>query len=284
MLAGLQALLGGALSASAAPGDVIADVNTPPGNGAAWALGIAKAVAFDGQYLYYAEYNGTILHRLNMPPPGASAPTSSTDVPIVGIPGGVMTFAYDRGRNGFWTVSGDGTGIYAMGKDGSAWRVFTVNQGMLPGGCKTTPPCSQEVKIAYDRTDDTIWYSPDTTKRIYHFRTYGDLLGNAILIGYFDVDVAPNDMSMCPSGSYASGIAVGGTDLFIENSACNYYFEYSKTGTRVAAIARGFATSGGLACDNLTYAVSVIWMRNGWNSHIYAIEQPSANACAYGGG
>ena len=283
----LPTILIGAQPVAAAPGDVIADIIVPEVyvNGS---FGIAKAVAYDGHNLYYAEYGGSTLHRIDMPPPGGpNQVTGHTDIPIIGAIDGIMTIAYDPGRDKFWAVSTDGTVIYLIDKMGMALSQFAIAQATLPGTCKQTR-CETEVKIAYDRTDDTIWYSPDTTRRVYHFHTTGDLLGNAVPVAanpYFDVDVAPNDMAAyCPIGSWASGIATGGSSIFIEVSACNYYFEYSKTGTRLGAIPRGFETSGGLTCDDHTYPVSVIWMREGWNGHIYAIEQPRAGACVYGGG
>jgi hypothetical protein len=285
IFAALQAILGGVQPAFAAPGNVVADVDTPEGAAVSY-LGIAKAVAFDGKYLYYAEYSGSIIHRINVPPLGPSTPaTGHTDIPIVGAPGGIMTIAYDVGRDVFWAVSGDGTAIYRISKTGMATRQFAIDPvTSLPGGCKQGT-CSPEVKIAYDRADDTIWYSPDTTRRVYHFKSTPDMFGKAQLIGYVDVDVVPNAYyTECPYGSYVSGIATGGADLFFEVSACYYYFEFTKTGTKVGATPRAFTTSGGLACDNLSYPVSVIWMRNGWNGHIYALEQPRANACVYGGG
>jgi hypothetical protein len=279
-----QATIGGAQPAAAAPGDLIADVSTPEAQTNS-TFGIAKAVAFDGSYLYYAEYAGAVIHRINMPPTGASSASGHIDIPIVGAPSGIMTISYDRGRNLFWAVSGDGATIYQVSKTGMATRQFTVNTASLPGRCNWV--CSAEVKISYDRTDDTIWYNPDASHRVYHLQTTPDITGNAVLVAttpYVDVDVPPNDMTPQCGYSQASGVVTGGTDLFFEVAGCNYYFEYTKTGTKVAAIRRGFATSGGLSCDNLTYAVSVIWMRDGWNGHIYAIEQPRANACAYGGG
>jgi hypothetical protein len=279
-------ILAGAQPVAAAPGDAIADVTVPEVHAnPAW--GIAKAVAYDGRNLYYAEFAGSVLHRIDMPPTGASEATGHADIQIVGALSGIMTIAYDLGRDQFWAVSGDGTVIYLINKMGLAIRQFTIDPAGLPGTCRQTK-CEAEVKIAYDRTDDTIWYSPDTTRRVYHFRTAPDLLGNAVPVAanpYIDVDLPPNDMSPeCPNGSWASGIATGGANLFIEVSACNYYFEYTKTGTRVGAVARAYQTSGGLTCDNRTYPVSVIWMREGWNGHIYAFEQPRANACVFGGG
>ena len=283
----LPAVVIGAQPVAAAPGDVVADIIVPEVY-VNDAYGIAKAVAYDGHNLYYAEFGGSTLHRIDMPPPGGpNQVTGHTDIPIIGALGGIMTIAYDVGRDKFWAVSTDGTVIYLIDKMGLALRQFTIDQSTLPGTCGQTR-CEPEVKIAYDRTDDTIWYSPDTTRRVYHFQTTGDLLFNAVPVAanpYFDVDVPPNDMdAYCPVGSWASGIATGGSSIFIEVSACNYYFEYSKTGTRLGAIPRGFETSGGLTCDDHTYPVSVIWMREGWNGHIYAIEQPRPSACVYGGG
>ena len=283
----LPAVVIGAQPVAAAPGDVVADIIVPEVY-VNDAYGIAKAVAYDGHNLYYAEFGGSTLHRIDMPPPGGpNQVTGHTDIPIIGALGGIMTIAYDAGRDKFWAVSTDGTVIYLIDKMGLALRQFAIDQSTLPGTCEQTR-CEPEVKIAYDRTDDTIWYSPDTTRRVYHFQTTGDLLFNAVPVAanpYFDVDVPPNDMdAYCPVGSWASGIATGGSSIFIEVSACNYYFEYSKTGTRLGAIPRGFETSGGLTCDDHTYPVSVIWMREGWNGHIYAIEQPRPSACVYGGG
>ncbi len=283
----LPTMLIGAQPAAAAPGDVIADIIVPEVYVDA-SFGIAKAVAYDGHNLYYAEYGGSTLHRIDMPPPGGpNQVTGHTDIAIIGAIGGIMTIAYDSRRDEFWAVSTDGTVIYLIDKIGLALRQFAIDPSTLPRSCGQTR-CDPEVKIAYDRTDDTIWYSPDTTRRVYHFQATGDLLGNAVPVAanpYFDVDVPPNDMNAyCPVGSWASGIATGGSSIFIEVSACNYYFEYSKTGTLLGAIPRAFETSGGLTCDDLTYPVSVIWMREGWNGHIYAIEQPRAGACVYGGG
>jgi len=279
-----QVGFGHAQPAAAAPGDLVADVIVPEG----WPRNVSPSVAFDGHFLYYTEYAGSILHRINMPPAGATTQASPpVDATIVGAPAGIMSIAYDASRDMFWATGGDGLSIYLLAKTGAATLMFTIDPvNDRPGWQART--FITETKLAYDGTDDTIWYSPDTTRRVYHFHTTGDLLGNAVPVAanpYFDVDVAPNDMgAYCPVGSWASGIATGGSSIFIEVSACNYYFEYSKTGTRLGAIPSAFQTSGGLTCDDHTYPVSVIWMRQGWNGHIYAIEQPRAGACLYGGG
>ncbi|MGH2492022.1 MAG: hypothetical protein ACRDF9_10975, partial [Candidatus Limnocylindria bacterium] len=62
----LPGVLGVREPASAATGDLVADVYCPDGenNGV--------SVAFDGTFLYYTNFHGTYLHRIETPPPGAS--------------------------------------------------------------------------------------------------------------------------------------------------------------------------------------------------------------------
>jgi hypothetical protein len=285
LLAALQAALGSILPVAAAPGDTVVDLSVPEQSMGA-AGQIAKAIGFDGHNLFYAEYAGSILHRVDVPPRGSSMATGHIDIPVVGLAGGIMAISYDGGRDLFWAVSGDGTGIYLLNKtSGMATRQFTIDPTNLPGLCKTQG-CQAEAKINYDRSDGTIWYAPDVTRRVYHFQSTPDLLGRGVLVTsspYFDVDVAPNDMNAYCGWSGVEGLATGGADLFFTIGGCHYYFEYSKTGTRVAAIPRQSTSSGDFECDNISYSVSVIWAREGWTGHIYALEQPSANACVYGG-
>jgi len=73
--------LAGAWPAAAAAGGLVADVATP--EGAVPEIG----VTFDGQYLYYAERNGGILHRIDVPPAcgtpcATSVATGHIDIPV----------------------------------------------------------------------------------------------------------------------------------------------------------------------------------------------------------
>lgn len=271
--------------AAAAPGDLVADVIVPEG----YPSNVAPSVAFDGQYLYYTEYAGSILHRIAVPPPGGpSEATGHVDVPISGAPSGIMSLAYDVGRNAFWAVGGDGVSIYLLSKTGAATLVFSVDAANDRPGFQSGP-FATEVKIAYDRADDTIWYSPDATARIYHYHTYPDALGTAVLVAgtpYIDINVPPNDMTAQCGYSQSSGVATGGANLFISVAGCSFLFEYTKTGTKVAAYAysSGGTSSQDVECDSVSYAVSVFWVRDGYDGHIRAFEQPSAGACLLGGG
>jgi len=215
--------------------------------------------------------------------------TNQTRTPIQGASSGIMTLAYDRGRGAFWAMGGDGLSVYLLSTAGVATLVFTIDAstdrpGFVPG------PFPTETKIAYDGSDDTIWYSPDGNARIYHYRTTADATGSASLVAaspYIDVDAAPNDMLAECGYSQSSGVAVGGAHLFISAAGCNYYFEYSKTGEKIAAYR--YDTYGGtstqdIECDDRSYAVPVLWIRDGYDGHMRAFEQPSSGACAFGGG
>lgn len=273
------------LPAAAASGDLIADVVVPD----QYPTQIAPSVAFDGQYLYYLGYGSPVLHRIDVPPAGAASSfaTGHTQTPITGTQG-VMTLAYDAGRDAFWAVGSDGLSIYLLTKAGAATLKFTVDPVQDRPNFQTGH-FATEVKIAYDRADDTIWYSPDATTRIYHYTTSADALGTAQLAPgapYVDVGLAPNDMTAECGYSQSSGVAVGGADLFVTVAGCNYLFEYTKTGTKVASYAYNTNAGGSpqeAACDNLSYSVPVFWIRDAWDGHIRAFEQP-AGACTFGGG
>ena len=286
--------LGGAWPAAAAAGNQVADVATP--EGAVPEIG----VTFDGQYLYYAERNGAVVHRIDVPPACGSPCVTSTatghvDIPVtaplnpLGI-GGINAMSYDAGRGLFWAVGGDGLSIYQVTKAGIATLAFSIDPVLgRPGACKTTVCWSTLVDgLAYDRADDTIWYKPDASNRIYHYLLQGDVLGKAVLAPtpYVDTDIAPNDLASQCGFNYPSWVAVGGADLFVGADKCQYYFEFTKAGTKVgwAAYNTRGTPDGDAECDNLSYTVSVFWARDVNDGHIRAFEQPAAAACVYGGG
>ena len=276
------ATFGPAQRAAAAPGDLIAEVTTPEGSSLLWTRAISPSVGFDGHYLYYVEYAGSVLHRVDVPPAGAStAATGIYDVPIFGAPSGIMSIAYDRGRDVFWAVGGDGVSIYTLTKGGAATLVFRVDAlNDRPGFQVSTYPA--EVKLAYDASDDTIWYSPDATTRIYHYLVSPLVTGTRLVPGtpYVDVDMAAE----C-GYSQSSGVAVGGSDLFVSISGCPRYFEFTKTGLKVGSYPMTAVPSAGdLECDDVSYAVSVVWVKDQWSGRIQAYEQPASNACGIGGG
>lgn len=281
----LQAL---ALPAPAAPGDIIADIITPERT-------MGPSVAFDGLNLYYTDHAGSLLHRIDVPPPSAAPQPviGHIDIPITGAPAGIMSLSYDRGRDAFWAIGGDGQAVYLLSKTGAATAVFVVNIA-TDRGFPQFMHFVHEVKVAYDRTDDTIWYSVDATTRIYHYHTYPGAMGNAAAVTdtpFVDVMAAPNDMTAQCGYSQSSGVAASATSLFVTVSGCPYYFEYSKTGTKLGWYAYGAYDDPGngkpnqdIECDDISYSVPVFWIKDAWNARIRAFEQPASAACTFGGG
>lgn len=269
--------------ARASSGDLVADVLVPEAD-ALWPRGLAPSVGFDGHDLYYLDYAGSILHRIAAPPPGASVGTGHVDAPIMGSSSGIMAIAYDRGRDLFWATGGDGLSVYRLSKTGAATLAFRVDPMTDRPGFQSGP-AAVEVKIAYDAADDTIWYAPDATTRIYHYQTGADAFGTAQLVAanpFVDVDTT----AQC-GFSQSSGVATGGPSLFVSVAGCPYYFELAKTGAFVGAYAYNWAgtqSTQDVECDDSTFGVPVFWIKDGYDGHIRAFEQPRASACARGGG
>lgn len=88
-------------------GTLIAETRAPEAE-KLFVHGIAKAIGFDGSFLYYTEYAGSTLHRIDVPAPGTSMARGHIDIPIAGAPSGIMAISYDVNRNAFWAVGGDG--------------------------------------------------------------------------------------------------------------------------------------------------------------------------------
>jgi len=276
----------GARSAAAAPGDLVADLIV-----AEYPNATSPSVAFDGHFLYHVDYGGSVLHRVDVPPAGGPYTASGhVDVPITGASTGIMTLSYDAGRDAFWAVSGDGLSIYLLRKSGAAGLAFTIDTANDLPGYVPAGDFPNETKVAYDRSDDTIWFSRDAGTRIYHFHTYADAQGTAALVAatpFIDVNVAPNDMVPECGYSQSSGVTVGGSHLFVTAAGCSHYFEYTKTGGKVASYAYNpyIGTSAqDLECDNLSYGVPVFWLRDGYDGHMRAYQQPAGAPCVYGGG
>jgi hypothetical protein len=271
-----------AQTALAAPGDLIAEVTTAEGSSLLWARAISPSVAFDGHYLYYVEYSGSILHRIDVPPAGGSSPaTGQVDTMISGAGSGIMSIAYDSGRDLFWAIGGDGLSVYTLSKAGAATLQYRVDPASGRPGYQPQP-YPVEIKVAYDKSDDTIWYSPDGLARIYHYQSTPNALGTATLVAatpYVDVDMTAE----C-GYSQSSGVAVGGSQLFVSIAGCPLYFAFTKTGTKLGSYPMPLAAAGDLECDNVSYGVSVIWVKDEYGGRIQAYEQPSAGACAFGGG
>ena len=60
---------------------------------------------------------------------------------------------------------------------GVATLAFRIDPDADRPGFTPVGAYPNEIKVAYDGTDDTIWYSSDAGTRIYHYQTYADAQG-----------------------------------------------------------------------------------------------------------
>lgn len=267
--------------AAAATGDLIAVVPIPENAG-----GIA--VAFDGTFLYYTVFPGTQLHRIR--PDG----TGHTDVPITDSatganPGELRAMTFDVSRGKLWAAFGAGTSLFLLDTTtGQATFQFSV-AGNLPDCSSKGAPfgCLPPDGLAYDGIDDSIRYSPDGGRRVYHFSTGGQLLG------VLDVDIPPNDIGpdclpFLPVGdtAFTSGVAVGGPTLLLAanggGGGCPFIFLFSKTGIKLGSFSYAGARAEDIECDNVTFNLDVIWVRDFSDGVLRAYEIPEGT-CQAGG-
>ena len=217
-------------------------------------------VAFDGTVLYVPD--GTTTIQLISPADGSQVGTLATS-PAVNF--GAM--AFDAKRNVLWACS-----------NGIPNKLYKVD---LPSGTTTLikdplPPnigtfCDG---LAYDEndptsdSDDRIWYSPDVSPTT------------------FELDLAGNTVDSFLSGISCgnSGIAVGGTDLYLSNDGCDQIQRFDKVSKANLGL---FSAPGDrpedLECDPVTFpGKDAIWVRMFENNHLKAYEILD-DTCGIGG-
>ena len=125
--------------------------------------------------------------------------------------------------------------------------------------------------LAYDATDNTLWSSADATPSIQHYDTTGALLSStAVNLG----------------GNGNSGIAVGGSLLYLANNGGQQIYSSAKDLASPTLFASFPARIEDLECDNVTFAGSgkgAIWSIDAYDNNLNAYEIP-AGSCTFGGG
>jgi hypothetical protein len=207
--------------------------------------------------------------------------TPQPDVPIVGA-AGLNALTYDVSHDFFWGVDPTGLGVYKVTRDGMALVQFVLVPALdLPGMCDVATGCSTTVSgLAYDGTDDTLWYAPQGSQRVYHFTTAGQLLG------YFDTNEVSGSLFPECTTNGVSGVAAGASSLYLAAGACPAGFRYGKSDSLPATKVSSFrapAGAGDVECDNVTFPVTVLWTRSTVDGHLRAVEV-SPGTCIFGGG
>ena len=251
----------GTPDAAAATGNVLADITPPAPIG-------GRSVAFDGHELYYTDLGGSILHR------SSASGFPDTDIPLLGGVA-INAITYDATHDVFWGVDATGLDVYRIERDGWVGLQFTLVPALdLPGTCNSLAGCSTTVSgLAYDATDDSLWYVPQGSSRVYHFNTAGQP------VGYFDTTTFPE----CATNG-ATGIAAGAGVLYLTAGSCTQAFQYTKAGAKSSSFSVGGVQSAGASCDDVTFAgKTAMWVRDAGSGHLRAIEIPSGS-CVLGGG
>jgi hypothetical protein len=255
----------GGRHAQAAPGDLVADVIIGEGeDGGSGGPNDGVGVAFDGRYLYYsAGFYDPILHRVDTSG-GSHFDVTVTDS-VSGAQVDVQAMSYDADRGRIWAANG------------SAIYLVHPTTGVAQFQFSTGVGCGLDDGLAYDATDDSMWWSCDGSVVVYHYDVDGTPLGS------FRVDSGPGDMRP-ECNPYSSGIAVGGDILYLGADGCDYYFTYDKSGNKLAAYPYPALRSEDLECDPVTFApTEVMWIRDAYDGHIRAFEVPPGT-CGPGGG
>ena len=200
--------------------------------------GIGVGVTYDGAgHLWVSCYlsNPDLLR--------ASAVTGVVDQ-TYNIKGGLGALAYDATRNAIW--AGPGCAL-----DGNVWLIQLDGSKNVIGSMSRFTPSAGAASclddgIGFDASNDSIYYSADTSTIIGHYNaSTGALLGSFIWTG---------------TGCYNSGLAIGGSLLFQGSDGCSHVWVVNKN---TLAPAFDFSTivpgdpnfrDEGLSCDTETFA------------------------------
>jgi hypothetical protein len=249
--------------AGAAPGDFVAQVTFSQDCGS----GLGVGVAYDGAgHLWVSCYasNPDLLR--------ASASTGTVDQ-TYNIENGLGALAYDSTRNALWAGPG-------CGNDPSSIQLIQLDATRsVTGSAAAFVPAGfgdcLDDGIAYDATNDSIYYSPDGSTTIGHFKTDGTSLGSFGWTG---------------SGCYNSGLAIGGTLLFQGSDGCSHVWVVDKT-TLAPAFDFNTSVAGdpnfrdeGLSCDTQTFSPKqVMWSKEAYSPNRAAAFEIPAGTCGVGG-
>ncbi len=261
----------GAGTANAATGDLVGSVTFSQD----CQSGLGVGITYDGSNLWYSCYaSNPDLLRAN--------PTTGTVTASYNIEGGLGALAYDVVRNAIWAGPGGGSSpaIQLIQLDASM-NVVSTTAKFTPSDAST----SLDDGLAYDGTNDSLYYSPDESAVIHHY----DTSGNHILDG-------PNgtgDSTWAGTSCYNSGLGLGGTDLYEGSDGCSHVWVANKTNPSVSTFDFSTIVAGdpnfrdeALTCDPNTFAgigKQVMWSKEAYSpmrAHAYEIP---AGSCGFGG-
>jgi hypothetical protein len=217
---------------------------------------VGTGIAFDGTNLLMSCWTDNKIV--------ANSPADGSQVSVHTITGGSLGFgalAWDNSRQLLWAC--DSSDFVTVGTIDLVADTFTPvfqSQGCIDG-------------LAYDGTDDTLWSSADASSTTEHYTVTGTLINsysNSGLIG----------------GCGNSGIAVGGSNLYLANNGCSEIYTVAKDFSTSSLFSSFPRRLEDLECDNLTFAgqgKGAIWSQDAYDNIVNAWEIPPAD-CQFGGG
>jgi hypothetical protein len=261
----LVATMGIASPVAAANGDNLASFDAVATAGIpACATGIGVGVAYDvtTDSLVLSCYLSNVLERVD-----AVTHLNDGALTIAGLPGGnsLGALAYDAGRNRLWACNSNNVSFNIV-------VLIDLTTSAVDPSVTPFPVAGCFDGLAYDGSDDTLWVSPDVSGTVYHYTIAGALIAS------FPVTVG---------GCGNSGIAVGGSLLYLANNGCSQIYSSPKDFSVAPTLFATFpARLEDLECDSETFSglgVGAIWSIDAFDRKLNAWEIP-AGACASGGG
>jgi Bacterial Ig-like domain (group 1) len=210
---------------------------------------VGVGLAFDGVSLLASCYSDNTITE-NSPADGSLIAVHN----ITGV-SSLGALAWDNGRQLLW----------ACGNFSTIGTISLVTNVFVPvfnpvGGCFDG--------LAYDASDDTLWSGFDANNQIDHSTTAG-------------VHIA----TFFP-GISRSGIAVGGSLIYMANNGGQQIYRTPKDFSAVTLFASFDRRLEDLECDDLTFAAqgnAAIWVIDAYDNILNAFEIP-LGSCAFGGG
>jgi len=212
--------------------------------------GVGTGNAFDGTNIYLSCWGSNVLERVNAVTHLTAGPITISGATDIGA------MAYDDSRGMIWACQG-GSGVVLIDL-----AALSATSQFSTGGCIDG--------LAYDGADDTIWASADASNTLNHYDNAGTLIDTFDLTGKL--------------GAYGnSGIAVGGTNLYLANNGGSQIYECDKGLATCTLISTFPERIEDLECDNVTFApLAAIWSQDAYDRIQNAWEIP-AGLCAFGG-
>jgi len=255
-------------ASEAAPGDLLATVTLP-----AMPAGAAVGGTFDGIHYISVMTGGDTLYWMTPPPGISGAATLAFSKPIiddgVGNPVQISAVAWDARRtNKLWGAYGNS--IYLIdisGVNAVATLKFSPGFGGLIDG------------LAYDSSDDTLYYSPDMNCCAYHYSLGTDFFPNPAL-GTLMNTVTPKN-SLGVADGFVSGVVVGsGNTLYIgRNGAAEIRRVDKTTGAFISQFATTFGRVEDLTCDPVTYAPQEAVLAKDASNRLYEAFEVEPGTC-----